>query len=292
MLRRLPTAQIASSNLLEGEQLYLKRARKTLPYLIRQAKAGQPIYYSDLAKEIGIPNPRNLNYILGAIGNALIELGKKTGTKIPQIQCITLNKQTNLLGDGIGWFIDKNDFNKLSRSEKQRIVSIVFADIYSFQKWDDVLNQLGLEPIQTDIKDLLQKAKQWKGYGGGESSFHFEFKNFIAANPTLIGLPRTVQSGSVEYKLPSSDVIDILFLHSNTRIGVEVKSKISNDEDILRGIFQCIKYKYLIEAEQIVENKQPDSRVILVLEAQLPAKLTDIKNILGIEVIDNVTLVN
>ncbi|GAB1452542.1 hypothetical protein MASR2M47_25980 [Draconibacterium sp.] len=30
----------------------------------RQAKAGQTIYYSDLANQIGIPNPRNLNYLV------------------------------------------------------------------------------------------------------------------------------------------------------------------------------------------------------------------------------------
>ena len=55
------TAKIANSDLLNGEKLYLERAKVTLPYLVRQAKAGQTIYYSDLAKEVGIPNPRNLN---------------------------------------------------------------------------------------------------------------------------------------------------------------------------------------------------------------------------------------
>jgi hypothetical protein len=55
------TAKIANPDLLDGEKLYQERARLTLPYLVRQAKAGQTIYYSDLAKEINIPNPRNLN---------------------------------------------------------------------------------------------------------------------------------------------------------------------------------------------------------------------------------------
>jgi alkylated DNA nucleotide flippase Atl1 len=53
-----------NSNILNGEKLYQKRAKTALPYLVRQAKAGQKIYYSDLAKEIGMPNPRNLNYVL------------------------------------------------------------------------------------------------------------------------------------------------------------------------------------------------------------------------------------
>jgi hypothetical protein len=63
-MTKLSTSEIASSNLLSGEKLYLERARTTLPYLVRQAKAGKTIFYSDLAIEINIPNPRNLNYIL------------------------------------------------------------------------------------------------------------------------------------------------------------------------------------------------------------------------------------
>ncbi len=104
------TAKVANSNFLEGEKLYQERARLTLPYLVRQAKAGQTIYYSDLAKEIDIPNPRNLNYVLGAIGNALIELGKKTESEIPPIQCVVINKQQELPGEGVGWFINSADF--------------------------------------------------------------------------------------------------------------------------------------------------------------------------------------
>jgi len=53
-----------SSDLISGEKLFLQRASTELPYLVRQARAGKPIYYSDLASEIGISNPRNLNYAL------------------------------------------------------------------------------------------------------------------------------------------------------------------------------------------------------------------------------------
>ena len=49
---RKRTAEIANADILNGEKLYLEKARKTLPYLVRQAKAGQPIYYSNLAEEV------------------------------------------------------------------------------------------------------------------------------------------------------------------------------------------------------------------------------------------------
>lgn len=284
-MNRLPTSEVASSNLLSGDKLYLERARTTLPYLVRQAKAGKTIYYSDLALEINIPNPRNLNYILGAIGNALIKLD----SSIPPIQCLVINKHTNFPGDGIDGFIDKKNFSKLNRTQKSEILNRALAKIFSYSRWDWVLQQLELEPIRIDINQEIEKAKKIRGYGG-ESPFHLNFKNFVANNPSVISLPNHIGTGQTEYILPSSDAIDIVFMDNNTKIGIEVKSKISDTADILRGFFQCVKYKSLIEAEQVVTNKQPDSRVVLVLEGQLPKELVSVKNILGIEVIDEIKI--
>jgi hypothetical protein len=280
------TAKIANANLLNGNKLYLDRARKVLPYLVRQAKAGQTIYYSDLAKEVDIPNPRNLNYVLGSIGNALIELGEQTKTDIPPIQCVVINRRDELPGEGIGWFISPTDFAKLSKTQKQKVVAAQLARIYIFQYWDWVLEELNLEPVQTNLKEELDKAKGYKG--GGESEQHRKFKEFIASNPALLGLKNDIAIGQVEYTLPSADTVDILFKDKEQKIGVEVKSIISDTADILRGLFQCVKYKHLIEAEQTVNDLQPNSKVILALQGQLPKQLALVKNLLGIEVIDNI----
>ena len=278
------TAQIANSDLLGGDKLYLQRARLALPYLVRQAKAGQTIYYSDLAEEIGIPNPRNLNHVLGSIGNTLIDLSKRTKIEIPPIQCLVINKRQELPGEGIGWFISLTDFSKLNKTQKQKVVAAQLTKIYTFQRWDWVLKQLALEPILTNLDDELEEAK--KIGGGGESELHKKFKEFISKNPSVLGLNSDLQNGIQEYKLPSADTVDVLFTDKELKIGVEVKSSLSDIADILRGLFQCVKYKYLIEAEQIVNDKLPNSRVILALQEQLPDELILVKNLLGIEVVD------
>jgi len=68
---------------------------------------------------------------------------------------------------------------------------------------------------------------------------------------------------------------------------VEVKSKKSSIEDIERGLFQCVKYGALIEATQMSEQLKPNSRIILALESRFPEELRRLKNILAIEVKDN-----
>ncbi len=160
--------------------------------------------------------------------------------------------------------------------------------IYTYKHWDWVLKQFELEPVSTDLADELKEAKN--GKGGGESEQHKNFKAFISKNPSILGLSSNLANGQQEYSLPSADTIDVLFTNKDLKIGVEVKSSISNTTDILRGLFQCVKYKHLIEAEQKVNDEFPNSRIILALQGQFPYELTSVKNLLGIEVIDNIKM--
>jgi hypothetical protein len=107
-----------------------------------------------------------------------------------------------------------------------------------------------------------------------------------------LGLDKNIGKGEIEYFLPSADEVDILFKAKDLSIGVEVKSIISNTSDILRGLFQCVKYKHLIEAEQIIKDKLPNSRIILALQNKLPKELILVKNLLGIEVVENIKIVS
>ena len=50
------TAQISEP--LIGDKLYQKRARLTLPLLVRQVQAEERITYENLASELGMPNPK------------------------------------------------------------------------------------------------------------------------------------------------------------------------------------------------------------------------------------------
>ena len=93
---------------------------KRCPFSFAKRGAGEKIAYSDLAEELRMPNPRNLNYVLGYIGRAIQKLAKTWKTKIPPIQCVAVNKSTGIPGEGIGWFIsDLEDFKKRSREREK-----------------------------------------------------------------------------------------------------------------------------------------------------------------------------
>lgn len=279
------TAEIASP--LDGDKLYQERARAALPLLVRQAAAAKPIFYSALAEELGMPNPRNLNYVLGSIGQAMVRLSKKWKTKVPPIQCLVVNKATGLPGEGIGWFlITKEDFGKLPLRRRREIVQAELQHIYAYPHWDEVLEELELDPAETDFTNEVIKASG--GFGGGESAAHKRLKEYVAKNPHVVGLPKSTPEGATEYGLPSGDFLDVSFKYKKSWVAVEVKSKVSDQADIVRGIFQCVKYQAVLDAVLLSESKTQDANAILVLESALPEHLRPLCNLLGVEVIDGV----
>ena len=64
---------------------------------------------------------------------------------------------------------------------------------------------------------------------------------------------------------------------------VEVKSCISNQADVNRGIFQAVKYQALLRAEQRALYQTPTATAVLVTEERLPDVLQNLADTLGIE---------
>lgn len=162
----MKTGQVAEP--LPGNKLYQQRARRAFPILVRQAFASQPINYSDLADELDMPNPRNLNFVLGSIGQTIQRLSKKWGEKIPPLTCLVVSKTTGLPSGGVAWFIDDtNAFDKLPLKQKREIVNIELQKIFAYPRWLDVLHTFGLE--YTPARDYSQLAKEaQKRHGRGE----------------------------------------------------------------------------------------------------------------------------
>ena len=92
-----------------------------------------------------------------------------------------------------------------------------------------------------------------------------KLKNYIAANPHVIDLSG-FGKGQTEQPFTSADRIDIVFRKDDHWVGVEVKGPSSSEADLLRGLFQAVKYAALREAELKVDPLQGKNEVILVNE--------------------------
>lgn len=166
-----------------GDKLYQKRARQAFPLLVRQAEARKQIFYSDLADELGMPNPRNLNYVLGCVGGTITHLAKAMRIQIPPIQCLVVNRATELPGEGIGGFMKRwGDFNSFDVQQKRQVVLAAHGEVFAFPKWHEVLAAVDLDPVDQDYSGLIARATALPvdRRGGGESERHQMMKRYVA----------------------------------------------------------------------------------------------------------------
>jgi hypothetical protein len=121
-------------------------------------------------------------------------------------------------------------------------------------------------------------------YGGPpESKEHLLLKRYVKMHPQKFGAPENCDA--IEEKLlKSRDEIDVWCMVPGEQLAIEVKSVRSNDSDIERGIFQCVKYRAVLEAEAKCDDNSPKVRTRLVSERPLSAECCRQAKRLGIEV--------
>ena len=84
----------------------------------------------------------------------------------------------------------------------------------------------------------------------------------------------------------TGDAVDVPFTHGIRMWGVEVKSAVSQEGDILRGLFQCVKYRALVQAAQAAAGNTCFVDIYLAYEHKFPAKLIGVAHVLGVEFFD------
>lgn len=272
------TAEKAKS-LFEDRRGYHDEARRTLPVLVRQAQAGETIEYGVIADEVGVNGARNMGYPLGCVGKTLLQLGERWGTKIPPIETIVVNKEDGLPGIGVAHFLpNPRAFSRATTREKRIIVRSVLQEVFEYRHWDRVLKSLGLEAIpRVELPGPRPRGS------GGEGPEHLALKNWIADNPDAVGAAG--MAPEVEQYLSSADVVDVVFRGPQRVLAVEVKGVSSSPEDQVRGIFQAVKYRAVLEAEAKVEGVRTEVDAVLVLGGNLPDDVRGIANTLGVKVL-------
>ena len=278
--------EMAATEFARGAKTYQQRARSALPILVRQAKAHQTMFYSELALEIGISNPRTLNYPLDSIGRALLDLGKRWGRRVPPIQALVINKLSGYPGEGFSPFAHgEQDFKRLPRRERRRIVRSMFEEVFIFPDWDQVLDAFALPGAPAvELPPVDQVSARG---GGGEGAEHKRLKEALSVNPRWIGLPNRLSPGKVETNLRSGDSLDVLFSDNNRRLAVEVKAASAPVGEIIRGLFQCVKYEAVLDAEARVTGSRADCEAVLALGGSFPGELTPLRHTLGVRVFEN-----
>jgi len=257
---------------LDKSERWHEEAQKALPILVLLAKAGQRVSYGRLGKWIGVPNAQNMNMPLDLIGRRLKKLGKLWKEEIPQIQTIVVNAGTGKPGKGI--------FSHISGTVEEE-----WEKIFAYKRWGFVLASFGLPPSSRtarEIKEIEKSASRKRG-GIGEGKEHKRLKEYIQNNPRSIGIRLKNLVPTPEKMLLSGDRMDVSFENKHHWVGVEVKPETSDEKDIERGLYQCVKYRAVMEKQILAWGIRKDVRVILALGGELPQHLDLERYKLGIK---------
>lgn len=245
-----------------------KLVRAILPVLVYWAKKGQTNHtYGELAAAIERPTFHRLGYSLGQLQKVVDALS--SNREIPTLNSLVRNKEKGIPSDGFR-FVSKK-YTQLDDAGKRVFVDGLNSRACAYKHWDWVLSQLGLSPYHPFTEEEIEfiKSSSTKYGAGGEGAEHKALKEYIKNHPESIGLKNT-KHVVTEYPLPSGDKIDVYFwLSDGTQVAVEAKPSTSNDDDIKRGIFQCVKYQAVMDALQGIDKRDYETRAILITARSL-----------------------
>lgn len=229
-----------------------------------------------------------MNYVLGSVGTSLRILSTRWKEQIPPLQVLAINVSAGLPGEGFAEFTsDPEAFKQAPLYQRRRTVEALAAQVRAYSRWREVLAEFGADaPAGVNLDVLLPAAERVRLGGCGESQDHRDFKTFVSKHPELVNVAGVTMPASIEHCFPSSDAVDVLFTTRAALVAVEVKSRLSPDTDVLRGLFQCVKYRALLDAVVAIEQREVATRVVLALQRTLPESLRVIATTLGVEVFD------
>lgn len=259
-------------------------ALRMIPVLVRWAQAtwDKPHYYADLSAAVG-HKTNQIGAVMGMIQDILDGLNTKFGKDIPTLNGLVRNAKTKLPSDGFDYVIP--NYSKLSVESKRGEVNNLNYKAHLYD-WAWVLRELGLKPATVISADKLEEIRKHNYGAGGEGEEHKALKEFISNHPESIGIKK-VKIKATEYGLLSGDSLDVYFeCGNNVHYAIEVKPMSSPESDLLRGVFQCVKYKSVMDAMRVVDNGNYENRTLLVLAGEMTDFVRQVANDLGVKYIE------
>lgn len=239
----------------------ITRGHLALPHLVRCAKLRRTITYSELGDKIGC-HYRACRPFLEYIRDEIC-----APKDLPFITAIVVRKAGQI--PGRGWL--PGGTGHLTWPEYTRRYEEVRDDVFACDAWDGLLEEFGLSPIEATKEDLDEEGLAYTSYlerSGqvGEGDRHRILKEYVAQNPRAIGL-EPVDSAEQEHQFVCGDRCDVVFdLGEKGHAVVEIKNR--ERGDLIRGMYQAVKYRALMEAEKGRGEAYPVSAHLVAYDIQ------------------------
>lgn len=229
----------------------------------------------------------------GLTAGTLIDRLLAVDPQTPLLNVLLVEQHTELPSDGAGGYLASRFGVPLLRHERAKIrypklwrhtFDKAAGEVYSTpaEKWQALYESAFSEPLDiatiNEARSRRAAGKENDGlrYGrDGEGANHRALRLWVCANPGAVRRKFASASTATEVILDSADRVDAVFNLPDQVVAIEVKSRDSNAIDLRRGVFQCIKYRAVLNAMDIRQTGAVSA--ILVTEDDIPG---DVKALL------------
>ncbi len=221
----------------------IEYSRRALPFLIYCAQQRRTLTYKELADHASCHH-RVTAHILGYIRDEIC-----APRTLPYINAIVIRQDNGLPGDA--WLPEGTAH--LTDTEYREQFEQFRDKVFAFSGWNELLKELSLPPMELSEQDLKERGRTYsqvlaRQVSGGEGEAHRSLKEFVACHPEAIGLPSS-PIAQTEYLFISGDCCDVLFRYQHNQFAIaEIKN--GDPGELTRGIYQLIKYRALLIAEE------------------------------------------
>ena len=148
-----------------------------------------------------------------------------------------------------------------------RYVRRATEEAHRYAGWEALYEQLFGSYVPDPFYDLRRR-----GGGGGEGPNHKALREWVQEHPERVDKRLRDVDSKTEVELLSGDRVDVVYRTAGEVVAIEVKSRDSNWADLQRGIYQSVKYRAVVEAQEKEEKSGCRVRTLLVTETPLPGR--------------------
>jgi len=261
-------------------------SRHALALLLQHVHEGDEpfVTYGSIARllEKNLAIPRVFPTHIGFVAGELMDRIREVEPDAPLINAL-VTRPTGIPGLGFGGYYDRllrpvggRSWNELSDRRKLEVVEKIRGEVRAYPDWGKLYHAIygANRPPKPRPKRFTEKdgkpPETSRPLGVGESAEHRRLKEWAANNPLALGLASTMK-GTPEKGLLSGDRVDVLFTDGTSFVAVEVKSIRSGEDDWQRGLYQCVKYRAVLEAQELPVIAEV--RALLLTEEDLSQEL-------------------
>ncbi len=267
----------------------------TMRWLIATALDGGTMTYGEVKQKLEEEAGFSTIFAtrIGHVAGELMYRIQQVVPDAPLINVLVVNQQDRQPSKGAGGFMaNRFGIKKLAADDAKqkhpRVWKETFeraaAEVYKYgaDEWSDLFQRvfntpLSIEQIEQKRDERQQGTEQdgiptGRNYGaGGESEHHRNLRLWVLNNPQLVRASFAHAETDTEVDLDSGDRIDVVYKCLDRTVVIEVKSRISNEIDLKRGVYQCIKYRAVREAMDVRDD--PLIEAYLITERELPGEI-------------------